>query len=339
MAKTVARADTGPSRDGHAGGDPANADHADPFSAHADCAGTDCAGTDCASADCVGAVCVGADCAASSHLEGTDGCAYADHHAGDAGRADEGDRPIDPRTLSQTRADLALDLLLTGTPGGHDTPDGLLSVITASISVAVPVTTLMGEDGPEAELDGRCPIDPTTARALAGAATGWDRVLTHPITGGVLAVDRYRPSEALKRHLIGRDQRCRFPGCGMPAWHSDLDHTKDAAFGGATDDDNFAALCRRHHVLKHHSPWLVRQLGNGLLEWTSPTRRIYIDKPPAPNTVTFSDGTELDGTDFDAAGSGGALPGGPSGAPDGANAGRRTVEPWAFAPEALLAPF
>jgi hypothetical protein len=212
-------------------------------------------------------------------------------------------------------------------------------VITASISVTVPVTTLMGEDGPEAELDGRCPIDPTTARALAGAATGWDRVLTHPITGGVLAVDRYRPSEALKRHLIGRDQRCRFPGCGMPAWHSDLDHTKDAAFGGATDDDNLAALCRRHHVLKHHSPWLVRQLGNGLLEWTSPTRRIYIDKPPAPNTVTFSDGTELDGTDFDAAGSSGAPPGGPSGAPDGANAGRRTVEPWAFAPEALLAPF
>ncbi|MFC7790500.1 hypothetical protein ACU045_16120 [Microbacterium sp. MAHUQ-60] len=33
----------------------------------------------------------------------------------------------------------------------------------------------------------------------------------------------------------------------------------------------------------------MRQLGDGLLEWTSPTRRVYIDKPPQPNTVTFTD--------------------------------------------------
>lgn len=196
---------------------------------------------------------------------------------------------VDARTLAQRRCDLALDLLLTGSPAGHDTDDALLDAITPHVSVTVPATTLMGEEGPAAELDGRTPVDPVTVRKLAGAATGWDRVLTHPVNGGVLAVDRYRPPESLRRRLRARDQRCRFPGCGMPALDSDLDHTRDAAFGGETSEDNLAALCRRHHVLKHHTPWHVVQLGDGLLEWTSPTGRTYIDRPPPPNTVTFAE--------------------------------------------------
>jgi hypothetical protein len=223
----------------------------------------------------------------------------------------------DPRTLGQKRADLAFDLLLTGAPTGHDTPDGLLAAITANVTVTVPALTLMGVTGiesPDAELEGRSPIDPATARLLAGAATGWDRVLTHPISGELLAVDRYRPGEHLKRHLRARDQRCRFPGCGMPARNDDLDHTKDAALGGPTTDDNLAALCRRHHVLKHHSPWHVTQLGDGLLEWTSPTGHVYIDRPPPQNTVTFD--TE-----------------------DDTDVGDCRVDMWANAPDESLAPF
>lgn len=33
------------------------------------------------------------------------------------------------------------------------------------------------------------------------------------------------------------------------------------------------------HRLKHNSGWEVRQLGNGILEWTSPSRRSYITRP------------------------------------------------------------
>ncbi|MEJ6553416.1 DUF222 domain-containing protein [Microbacterium esteraromaticum] len=195
----------------------------------------------------------------------------------------------DPRTIAQRRFDLSMDLLLTGAPAGHDTADGLLGAVSAHVSLTVPATTLMGADGPAAELAGRAPVDLATARALAGASTGWDRVLTHPVNGGVLAVDRYRPPESLRRRLRARDQRCRFPGCGMPARGSDLDHTRDAAFGGETSEENLAALCRRHHVLKHQTAWHVQQLGDGLLEWTSPTGRSYVDRPPPPNTVTFTE--------------------------------------------------
>lgn len=214
------------------------------------------------------------------------------------------DFEADDRTIDEIRADLLTDLVLSGTPTGHDSEDGLLAEITARIEITVPVTTLMADDvdpqshettrggesftRPPAELDGVIPIDTDTARKLAGAATGWDRVMTHPISGQVLAVDRYRPGSHLRRRLRARDQRCRFPGCGIAARKCDLDHNHAASTGGATCETNLASFCRRHHVLKHHSPWHVEQRPGGVVEWTSPTGRTYIDTPPAPNTVTFT---------------------------------------------------
>lgn len=207
----------------------------------------------------------------------------------------------DDRTIDEIRADLLADLVLSGQPTGHDSEDGLLGAISARIEITVPVTTLMDDDAPAtpeqmpsasdtappAELDGVMPIDVDTARRMAGQTKGWDRVLTHPISGRVLAVDRYRPSRHLRRHLRARDQRCRFPACGIAARKCDLDHNHAASTGGATCDTNLAFFCRRHHVLKHHSPWHVEQKPGGVMEWTSPTGRTYIDTPPAPNTVTF----------------------------------------------------
>jgi hypothetical protein len=38
--------------------------------------------------------------------------------------------------------------------------------------------------------------------------------------------------------------------------------------------------------MKQFTAWKVRQLGGGVLEWTSPLGTTYIDTPPAP-TVHF----------------------------------------------------
>ena len=65
----------------------------------------------------------------------------------------------------------------------------------------------------------------------------------------------------------------------MPAHRCDLDHSHDAALGGATCESNLAHVCRRHHTLKHATAWKVRQLAGGVLEWTSPTSRRYVDTP------------------------------------------------------------
>lgn len=199
---------------------------------------------------------------------------------------------LDERNVDELRADLLAEMLLTAVPAAHDSEDALLGEIAARVEVSVPVLTLMGEgegiDRGAAELNGTQPIDTRTARILAGEASGWDRVLTHPVAGTFLGVDRYRPSEQLRRHLRARDQRCRFPGCTVRARHCDIDHNHDAALGGATEEKNLADFCRRHHVVKHQTPWRVRQLGGGLIEWASPTGRVYIDTPPPVNAVTFT---------------------------------------------------
>lgn len=217
--------------------------------------------------------------------------------------------PHDDRTIDQLRADLAADVLLTGVPSGHDTPAGLLGAMHARVEVTVPAFTLLARDAHPAgvctsasardafgirtelpgELAGGSPIDTDTARLLAGGVVAWERVLTHPVTGAVLAVDRYRPNADLRRLLHARDARCRFPTCGLPPLTQDLDHTVDAVLGGATDIDNLGGCCRRHHVVKHHGRWTVAQLGAGVLEWTSPTGRTYVDRPPSPVTFTVCD--------------------------------------------------
>ncbi|QEV98962.1 DUF222 domain-containing protein [Microbacterium caowuchunii] len=192
----------------------------------------------------------------------------------------------DERTTDQIRADLLADMLLTTTPGAdpHLPGDGNggLGAIRAVVQVTVPVLTLLGRSDLPADLTGTSPIDPATARTLAGNSAGLDRILTHPITGAVLATDRYQPTADLKRFLRGRDHRCRFPGCRMPAIRSDIDHTRDHAHGGPTDAGNLAHLCRGHHTLKHATPWKVRQLPHGILEWTSPAGHTYTDHPPGP---------------------------------------------------------
>ncbi|MBA8815729.1 hypothetical protein FHX48_000781 [Microbacterium halimionae] len=208
-----------------------------------------------------------------------------------AGRSDYGtklraeDEPVvdDRRTTDQIRADLFSDMLLTSVPSldplaGDDC--GGLGAIKAIVQVTVPATTLAGTSSTPADLSGLSLVDPESARRLAGTAPGWDRVFTRPVTGTVVAVDRYRPSDQLKRQLRARDQHCRFVGCRMPTHRCDIDHTVDAALGGPTHQHNLAHLCRRHHSLKHASRWSVKQRGDGVLEWTSPTGRSYTDKPP-----------------------------------------------------------
>lgn len=182
----------------------------------------------------------------------------------------------DSRTINELRADILSDLALGASPIAAG--DGL-DMVRAHVQVTVPVLTLAGHSDRGAALAGVGPIDADTARRLAGNASGWDRVMTHPVTGAILAVDRYRPNEDLRRTLRVRDEHCRFPGCRQPVWRTDLDHSHDAATGGETRDDNLAHLCRRHHVLKHAHPWSIRHLGGGTLEWTSPTGRTYIDVP------------------------------------------------------------
>lgn len=150
-------------------------------------------------------------------------------------------------------------------------------------ATAFPGLTAIGDPTctPPALLEGYGPIDTATASGLAGRVDAWEAICIDLETCEVLAVDRYRPSEEMKRLLRARDQHCRFPGCRVPLARCDIDHTIDAALGGATATDNLAHLCRGHHTLKHRTRWRVRQRDGGVLEWTSPTGRVHREGPPS----------------------------------------------------------
>lgn len=220
-------------------------------------------------------------------------------------------RDGEARTLPQLRADVACDLLLDGRvldpeqTGTEQTTSGTEPVamgksgkrtganwgIRPTVIVTVPVMTLIGTGEEPGNLEGYGPIDPATARRLAGLAPTFRRLLIDPETGVALSLGRkrYKVTKDLRLWLQLRDEVCRFPGCNRPAFRSEIDHTNAFAFGGATDAGNLAALCGPHHRMKHLTTWKVDNRGNGILDWTSPTGKTHttypattLPKPPQP---------------------------------------------------------
>lgn len=204
---------------------------------------------------------------------------------------------MDEPEVDRLRADILIDQLslLSAAQGEGAFVDGTRDdgmplgsasvrvIPSLQVLVTVPLLTLAGVSDEPGELDGYGPIPPEMARRLAAHAPSLIRVLTHPVTGTVLDVDRttYKVPAALRRWLSVRDGTCRFPGCGRRALACDADHTIAWEDGGTTSADNLAHLCRKHHRLKHVAGWRVQQTSGvaGELRWTSPTGSEHISTP------------------------------------------------------------
>ncbi|MCC3299937.1 HNH endonuclease signature motif containing protein [Arthrobacter sp. zg-Y895] len=166
-----------------------------------------------------------------------------------------------------------------GTGGGDAGPDEGI-VPRAEIMVLISAETLFGADDQPAELHGYGPISAEAARRLARNAVGWTGLAQDPQTGEILGVGRRRKVPAgLRRWLRARDGTCRFPGCRVSTANADIDHTIDWAKGGPTDHGNLEHLCRRHHRFKTLGFWKACQPEPGVIEWTSPTGRVYRTEP------------------------------------------------------------
>ena len=182
------------------------------------------------------------------------------------------------RTLAQLRADVFSDLM-----SSSSTTDAVRVSRASTVSITIPVLTMLGHSDEPATLDGYGPIDLDTAKRLAGEASSWIRVLTHPVTGPVLDLDRktYRVPKALRRWLGARDKVCIFPGCTHRAAQCHIDHREEWQQGGATSADNLAPLCEPHHVVKTKTEWnLYRDEATGARWWVSPTAQVIDCDPP-----------------------------------------------------------
>lgn len=83
----------------------------------------------------------------------------------------------------------------------------------------------------------------------------------------------------IRRAVIVRDRRCRFPGWDRPHTWCDAHHVVHWAEGGATSLANLVLLCRRHHRLAHEGGFtlaledgrpVVRRVDGSVLEGRAP---------------------------------------------------------------------
>ncbi len=191
--------------------------------------------------------------------------------------AEQAKAPDDPRTLVQRRADVLCDvgeltLARDDLPRRHGRRPHL--------QVTVAATTLLGLDDCPGELAGVGPIPAELAREIAGDAN-WTRILTDPRSGTLLdyGTTTYRPPQSLADKVVAKHQRCRQPGCRVPAARCHIDHTMPFP-QGPTAEVNLGPMCVPDHLAKHSPGWSCEQLPDGDYLWTTPSGHTYRDRLP-----------------------------------------------------------
>lgn len=168
--------------------------------------------------------------------------------------------PRDDRTADQRRADVFVDLL-DGQPG---------TTQQAVADVSVELTTLIGLDDRPGEIPGWGPITADLARRVVvdNPQSLWNITVTDGGEPVWVGTTRRRPNIRQQRATAARSRHCVFPGCRMPARHSDIDHAMPWAENRRTHVSNLQPLCRYHHRLKTEAGWTVAANGTDYL-WTS----------------------------------------------------------------------
>ena len=133
------------------------------------------------------------------------------------------------------------------------------------LMVSVEMATLANQPGSRAaELEWSQPVPAATARRLA-----CDCALTPIVEREAQGTGRVVPGW-MRRALVARDKRCRFPGCDIPAAWTDAHHIRHWADGGPTKLWNLILMCRRHHRLVHEGGWQLVRAGDNLLQAVPP---------------------------------------------------------------------
>lgn len=203
--------------------------------------------------------------------------------------------PDEDRAIGTLRYDLVQDLLLEGIKhaadpavegsrvGGRRVPQR--KGVVPQVFITVPALTLLGHGDEPATLVNYGPIDFELARELAAAAPSFTRILTHPLIGVRLKMDRkvYAPPADLRRWLHVRDEFCRGPGCRRAAHLCDIDHVQEWHENGLTEDSNLVSLCRPDHLLKSVGLWTSELQADARVRWTSPWGRTVVTEPAEPS--------------------------------------------------------
>lgn len=180
------------------------------------------------------------------------------------------------RSRDQLRADL-----FSAWMRGAGTP----WAVKTRVYVTIPVQVLAGDPIAPKEVSsvvGHGPIDPLTAKQLFLEATAFRRVLTDPVRGVIVDLERtvYRPTQAQREWLVLQHGTCARDGCTRLALDCDIDHDRPWARGGPTDLSNERPLCPADHRLRHTSRVRFDTRPNGSVRVTTPTGYASTQPPP-----------------------------------------------------------
>jgi uncharacterized membrane protein YgcG len=154
--------------------------------------------------------------------------------------------------------------------------------VRGGVELTVPLSTLTGLTELPGELAGWGPVIADIARQVAEQQRrGRWRFTVHDGNTIYTGLTRRRPTADLADLVTARDRTCRAPGCRVPAHRADIDHIKDWALGGPTEEDNLGTLCRHDHGVKHHGHWKYRRVAPGVYQWRTALGHTYL-VPPEP---------------------------------------------------------
>jgi hypothetical protein len=173
----------------------------------------------------------------------------------------------DPRTITQLKADLALDLIINGSTAGNTVPQYARPII----NLTVPIQTVMGLSDHPGVLSGGKVIPASLARAIAqrpGAI--WHRMLTDPAGQAVeLSTERYTPTRAIWEEVVAVQPTCFRSSCDRESTGCDLDHRISWPVG-LTSPSNLWPACRRDHRAKHSDGFSITQTESGGFALSTP---------------------------------------------------------------------
>jgi hypothetical protein len=132
---------------------------------------------------------------------------------------------------------------------------------------------------------------------VAGRAREWlgrCDVAVKPVLdlAGVAPVDGYEVPDAMREALVMRTPADVFPYSGCTSRRMDLDHTEpyrapdDGGPPGQTSLRNLGPMTRRHHRVKTHAGWAVRQISDGVYLCRSPNGRHFLVDQTGTTAVT-----------------------------------------------------
>ena len=113
-------------------------------------------------------------------------------------------------------------------------------------------------------------------------------LLNGPAAAVSLPLDTGAATETIPAHLrrlvMTRDRRCRFPGCEQPPAACHPHHIVPRSEGGRTCLTNLLLLCVFHHLIAvHRWGWRIVLLPDGTVTATSPdrSRTLHSHGPPS----------------------------------------------------------